>query len=174
MHYTLQPARALIARRITISFFLVVSKQSRGRRALPVQSSPQPNCSRAGRKQQGAILTLIITLNWGLFDYNPTEAVWSSMQTCWWPALDGGLVPRQLLRQPPSTLALPGARESQHQTSLVGQRSGKLKRSVSPWERYPFSSHAVICASMLFFFFFLKGRSCSCAAKFNDQGLVKK
>lgn len=83
MHYTLQPARALIARRITISFFLVVSKQSRGRRALPVQSSPQPNRSRAGRKQQGAILTLIITLNWGLFDYNPTEAVWSSMQTCW-------------------------------------------------------------------------------------------
>lgn len=40
MHYTLQPARALIARRITISFFLVVSKQSGGRHALPVQSPP--------------------------------------------------------------------------------------------------------------------------------------
>lgn len=54
-----------------------------------------------------------------------------------------------------------------------GPAKWKLKRSVSPWERYPFSSHAVICASMLFFFF-VKGRSCSCAAKFNDQGLVKK
>lgn len=174
MHYTLQPARALIARRITISFFLVVSKQSRGRRALPVQSSPQPNCSRAGRKQQGAILTLIITLNWGLFDYNPTEAVWSSMQTCWWPALDGGLVLRQLLRQPPSTLAPPGARESQHQTSLVGQRSGNSRGLSAPGSDFLSPAMQLFVHQCFFFFFFLKGRSCSCAAKFNDQGLVKK
>lgn len=50
MHYTLQPARALIARRITISFFLVVSKQSGGRHALPVQSSPRARLH-PGREQ---------------------------------------------------------------------------------------------------------------------------
>lgn len=54
-----------------------------------------------------------------------------------------------------------------------GPAKWKLKRSVSPWERFPFSSHAVI-VHRCFFFFFLKGRSCSFAAKFNDQGLVKK
>lgn len=35
-------SQALIARRITISFFLVVSKQSGGQRALPVQTTPSP------------------------------------------------------------------------------------------------------------------------------------
>lgn len=35
-------SQALIARRIMISFFLVVSKQSGGQRALPVQTPPSP------------------------------------------------------------------------------------------------------------------------------------
>lgn len=77
MHYTLQPARALIARRITISFFLVVSKQSGVRHALPPQSPAQPDGGQASGRQQGAIFTQIIALNWGLFGYNPTEALWT-------------------------------------------------------------------------------------------------
>lgn len=53
-----------------------------------------------------------------------------------------------------------------------GPAKWKLKRSVSPWERFAFSSRVVIpCIWCVFLF---KGRSCSFAAKFNDRGLVKK
>jgi len=40
-------------------------------------SHPQPNCSRAERRQRGAVFTPIIALNWGLFGYNPAEALWT-------------------------------------------------------------------------------------------------
>lgn len=36
---------------------------------------PQPDCSWAERRQQGAIFTLITALNRGLFGYNPSEAL---------------------------------------------------------------------------------------------------
>ena len=79
MHYALQPARALIARRITISFFLVVSKQSGGWHALLVQSPPHPSPPADGQRRGSKVpySPPIIALNWGLFGYNPTEALWA-------------------------------------------------------------------------------------------------
>lgn len=72
MHCTLQPARALIARRIMISFFLV-SKQSGGQAACPPGAEPPchgPTSTGHREGNKGAIFTLVIALNWWLAGYN--------------------------------------------------------------------------------------------------------
>lgn len=62
-------------------------------------------------------------------------------------------MPRQLLRQPPSALAPPGARESQHQTSLVGQRSGNSRGLSAPGSDFLSPAMQLLCIDAFFFLF---------------------
>lgn len=125
-------SQALIARRIMISFFLVVSKQI-WRTACPRGAdTPQPRCSRAQRRQQGAKFTLITALNWSLSGQSPARVLWADTHCrpvgdlCWRGALCQGS--SSVSPGTSGTSGVPAAELPR------GPLKWKLKRSVSPWE----------------------------------------
>lgn len=98
----------------------------------PGAGTPQPCCSRAEGRQQGAKFTLIIALDWGLFGQSPAQVLRADTHCrpvgdlCWRGALCQG-----------SSSVSPGTSGASGVPAAElprGPLKWKLKRSVSPWE----------------------------------------